>query len=167
MKKYFSLILVVVVIIAMATTVFASEIDPWDESAGSGEIQVTAHLYSHYQISIPATIDLSSGDQCFVTISNASLEDGYAVSVYCTNAEANGITLVNVTDPQSTITCSLLNSETGALCQASDPLVTFAASDINNGSAEKYFRLEVMDKWMRAGDYAGTMQYQFCCKKAE
>ena len=53
MKKILALCLSVVMLLSLSTTAFAAEM--WDESAGSGETEVYAHIYSSYFISIPAT----------------------------------------------------------------------------------------------------------------
>lgn len=61
MKKIIALCMSIVMLLSLSTTAFAAEY--WDESAGSGESQVYAHIYSSYSISIPATIDLRNGEQ--------------------------------------------------------------------------------------------------------
>lgn len=43
------------------------------------------------------------------------------------------------------------------------PLATFTQSEFTDATLTKYFGLEIMDRWSRAGDYVGTMQYSFEC----
>ena len=61
MKKILALCLSIVMLLSLSTTVFAAEY--WDESAGNGQTEIKAHIYSSYTITIPATIDLSNGEQ--------------------------------------------------------------------------------------------------------
>ena len=145
------MILALILTASVSVTAFAEDL-----SAGSGEIEIQAHIYSHYTISIPEIIDLRNGDMGEVTISDADIEDGYSVKVFLTNATSpNGITLTH-TNGISTIECSIINIEENTIATENIPIVSFANSDI------KYFSLQP-ETFGKAGDYIGTMQYRFEC----
>ena len=162
MKKILALCLSFVLLFSLSTTAFAAEW--WDESAGSGETTVTGHIYSSYQISIPATIALEyEYTQCPVTISQCNIENGYAVNVYVTNLEDSSIILRRGNDNES-IRCYLTNEDGYGLTGDNTRLVSFRQSDITNGdSTTKYFTM-TYDKMGLPGDYSGIMQYSFCCE---
>lgn len=162
MKKILALCLSFVMLLSLSTTAFAAEW--WDESAGSGETTITGHIYSSYQISIPATIALEyEYTQCPVTISQSNIENGYAVNVYCTNLVDSSIVLQRGNDVES-IRGYLTNSEGYSVSNDNPLIVSFVQSDItNNGSVTKYFTM-TYDKMGLPGDYSGIMQYFFCCE---
>lgn len=162
MKKILALCLSFVLLFSLSTTAFAAEW--WDESAGSGETTVTGHIYSSYEISIPATIALEyEYTQCPVTINQSNIENGYAVNVYVTNLEDSSIILRRGNDNES-IRCYLTNEDGYGLTGDNTRLVSFRQSDIiNNGSVTKYFTM-TYDKMGLPGDYSGIMQYSFCCE---
>ena len=161
MKKVLALVLSVLMIASFSTTAFAAEI--WDESAGSGETTITGHIYSSYQISIPATISLDyEFTECPVTISQCNIENGYAVNVYVTNLEDSSIILRRGNDNES-IRCYLTNADGYGLSGDNTLLASFQQSDITNGdSTTKYFTMSY-DKMGLPGDYSGIMQYSFEC----
>lgn len=162
MRKFLSTVLVLILLASTSTTAFAADFE--DESAGNGESEIYAHLYSSYQIFIPTTIDLRNGEQGAVTISDANIEAGYSVKVYCTNITDNGIRLYNVSNSSHSIICGIMDIYNNrSISESSMPLVTFSASEIDGESLTKYFGLEIIDTWGAAGDYVGTMQYSFSC----
>lgn len=161
MKRLIALLLSLTLLASFSTTAFAAEY--WDESAGSGESEVYAHLYSSYTVTIPATIDLRNGEMGAVTVSDANIESGYSVKVYCTNIAENGIRLYHTEDENISITCTLIDLNNNCNYTGETPLATFTQSEFTDATLTKYFGLEIMDRWSRAGDYVGTMQYSFEC----
>ena len=165
MKKILALCLSIVMLLSVSTTAFAAEY--WDESAGSGETEVYAHIYSSYSISIPATIDLRNGEQGAVTLTEANIESGYEVNVYCTNIEDGGIRLHHVDNENNGITVVLMTEDKLYNYTADTPIASFVQSEITSESLTKYFAMEIMDKWNTAGDYVGVMEYSFECSPIE
>lgn len=161
MKKILALCISVIMLLSLSTTAFAAEM--WDESAGSGETEIYAHIYSSYTITIPATIDLREGGQCEVKLTNPNIEPGYQINVYCTNiTNDNAIRLENVNVDGEGINCYLTNVD-GMAVTVDDPLlVWFKQSDIINEETIKYFSM-TYDRMGMAGDYSGIMQYSFEC----
>lgn len=169
MKKVLALVLSVLMIASFSTTAFAAETE--DAYAGSGELQITGHVYSSYTISIPATINLSEGTICEVTANDAYIEEGYSLDVCVTNLNESGlITLKHVTNQYASTECSIVRyTDSGEIAQTpyDAPLVSFVASDFPNGtSCVKYFGLEI-SQWGTPGDYTGTMTYSFSCNPIE
>lgn len=165
MKKILALCLTLVLLMSCATTVFAVE----DTCAGSGETEITAHVYSTYTISIPATIDLTEVVMGEVTIADANIESGYKVDVFATNLNNNGgITFTKIDDAMYEITCMLTNIEQNMCVTAEVPLVSFYDTELTTwgSTATKYFDIQVPD-YARAGYYSGTMTYSFSCNPYE
>lgn len=162
MKKLLTLCLTLVLLANCATTAFALE----SPCSGSGESVVTAHLYSTYTISIPATIDANMGT-AEVTVSQANLEDGYAINVYISNLnEKGGITLTH-TNGTDEILCMFQNTELNCAVGGNVPLVSFGAGSFyGTDTAAKTFGMELYEL-SKPGDYSGTMTYYFSCDPCE
>ena len=143
--------------LSLSVTAFAEDL-----SAGNGESEIKAHVYSHYTISIPAVIDLRNGDIGQVTIENAMIEDGYAVKVFVNVEDFGGIRLVH-TNGTDSIHCNFSNTENGMVANSENPLVTFVNGDLQQGTATKYFNVQA-ENYGTPGDYTGTMQYSFECQ---
>ncbi len=160
MKKLLALCLTIILLANCAITAFAYE----DSCAGSGETEILAHLYSTYSISIPATIDLTTGTTGEVTIIDANIESGYKVDVFATNLNQSGaVSLTHITDSTSKIDCILTNIELNMCASSEVPLVTFYDTEFTTYStATKYFELLVAPFGL-AGQYTGTMTYSFSC----
>lgn len=158
MKKIFALLFSAAMLATMSITAFAAETDG---SAGSGQSEVLAHVYSSYNITIPATIDLRNGNESYVEISNANIEDGYTVKVFCSNTDVNGIRLYHDTKENTSITCSIFNSN-GEMCDATTPMAVFTSSDISEGTGAKNITLEPETTGV-PGNYSGTLEYTFSC----
>ena len=161
MKRIVTLWLSMVILMALCMTAFATEF--WDESAGSGTSQIYGHIYSSYTITIPATIDLRNGEQGSVTIENGNIESGYAVNVYCTNIGENGIKLNHV-EKNTSVECALMSADGVTRFDSNTPFASFTNDDISAQNTTKYFRLQITDRWMSAGDYTGVMEYSFRCE---
>lgn len=157
MKKIVSMFVAVLLLMSVSVTAFAE-----DMSSGNGESQVYAHLYSRYTVSIPATIDLRNGDIGEVTITDASVEDGYSVKVFASNLTTDGGITLTHTNGTSTINCILINTEKNTNVTNDVPLVSFTSENIEQGVTTKYFSLEP-ESFGKAGDYSGTLQYSFSC----
>ena len=158
MKKAIALITTIVLMMSVSATAFAEDL-----SAGNGETEIRTHIYSSYNITIPAVIDLANGNTADVQLNNAMLEDGYSIKVYVTNtADFGGIRLMHENGRDS-IQCTLQNIETNMIANAQNPLVTFQNTDIVESSAIKYFEITA-DSIGIPGNYSGTMQYSFECQ---
>lgn len=157
MKKVIAIIMSLILILSVSVTAFAEDL-----SAGNGESEIKAHVYSQYTISIPAVIDLRNGDIGQVTIDNAMIEDGYAVKVFVNVEDFGGIRLVH-TNGTDSIHCNFSNTENGMVANSENPLVTFVNGDLQQGTATKYFNVQA-ENYGTPGDYTGTMQYSFECQ---
>lgn len=162
MKKIFALVLSIVMILSCSVTAFAYE----DNYAGSGELEVTGHIYSSYTITIPATINIKDTPICEVTVNDAYIEEGYSLDVFATNLESGFLSLKHTTNQYASTECYIIKYEgdsTVTVSSSYEPIVSFTASDFPNGtSCVKYFGLE-MSQWGTPGDYTGTMKYSFSC----
>lgn len=162
MKKILAICLSIFILANCTTTVFATE----DPCSGSGEAEVTAHIYSGYLIAIPATINANTGTD-EVTISQAALEDGYKVDVYVTNANSNGGITLTHTNGVNEILCVFENTTLGTTVSDTVPLVTFYATELmDTSTATKSFGMELMELGI-PGHYSGTMTYSFSCTPSE
>ena len=149
MKRIITIALLLV--FAFSSSVFAD---------GTGESEITAHVDSHYTLTIPATVDLTYGNEVEVSVLG-QIEDGYAVKVYPNNAPHGSLDLTH-TDGASRMTVYLRNSQ-NEIIDNNLTLVTFSADEINNGSPTKNFIIDADTTGYKPGYYSGTMQYRFEC----
>lgn len=159
MRKAVSIILALALIASFTSMVYADDL-----SAGSGETEITAHIYSTYTITIPATINLDSGENGQVTISNANLEDGYAVNVYMTNGNDQGLVTLYHTDGVHSITGQVIFGS-GQIADDTTPFASFSSAEVaGEESVTKYFNIQVDTLTGTPGNYTGTMTYSFRCE---
>lgn len=159
MRKAVSIILALALIASFTSMVYADDL-----SAGSGETEITAHIYSAYTITIPATINLDYGENGEVTISNANLENGYSVYVYLTNGNAEGYVPLTHTDGASTIYGRVVFGA-GEFANSNTPFASFTSDEVaGQESVTKYFNFQVDNYDGAPGIYTGTMTYSFCCE---
>lgn len=162
MKKLLALCLPLVLLANCATTAFAME----SPCSGSGESEVTAHLYSTYSISIPATIDANIGT-AEVIVTQANLEDGYAINVYISNLNENGGITLTHTNGVDEILCTFQNTELNCAVGGNVPLVSFDYNIFSGtNTASKTFGMELL-ALSQPGVYSGTMTYYFSCDPCE
>lgn len=157
MKKIIAICLSLILVASFATPVFAY--------SGSGEVEVTAHVYSSYDIFIPATID-AYAETAQVKIV-AQLEDNYKVDVYVLNANNSGDIPLTHTNGVDEILCRFKNIERGENVCSTVPLVTFYATElVDTYELTKSFGMEVHSVG-KPGNYTGTMVYSFDCTPCE
>lgn len=75
------------------------------------------------------------------------VEDNYSVKVFVTKTEEFGGISLTHSNGTDSINCSLLNIENNMLVNAENPLVSFRNTDLQQGTATKYFsifKLETM-----------------------
>ena len=163
MKKLIAICLSLILLATCAPTAFAMG----DTSAGSGEVQLSAHRYSSYTITMPATIDLDMGNQGIVTITDANIESGYKVDVFVTNLNLEGAVSLVHTNGMATMDVWFRNIEENKGATAEVPLVSFRDTEVENyGTLTKYFEMDAM-YYGTAGYYCGTMTYSFSCNPYE
>ncbi len=157
MKKIITICITLVMVISLAVPAFAY--------TDTGEVEVTAHIYSVYDITIPATIDASMGTaEVSVT---GQIEDNYKVEVFVMNATENGGVPLTHTNGTDQLVCFFKNIELGANASDTVPLVTFYATEfVGTDTRVKSFNMEIMAIG-KPGIYSGTMVYAFDCRPCE
>lgn len=163
MKKLLAICLSLVLLATCAPTAFATG----DTSAGSGEVQISAHRYSSYTITMPATINLETTNRGAVTITDANIETGYKVDVFVTNLNNEGaLTLTHENGIYGT-DCWFTNIEASAAVLSDTPLVSFYDAELDPfGTSTKYFEVHILP-YGNAGYFSGTMTYSFSCNPYE
>lgn len=156
MERTLSILLAFALALCGSVTAFA------DDYSGSGQSEIRTHIYSRYEITIPAVIDLSYGDTAAVTISNADIEDNYSVNVYVTNIDESNTMRLTHESGNGSISCAFVNNTLNTNVDTATPLVSFAANDISEGTATKDFGI-TCDNFGKAGNYSGVMAYRFEC----
>ena len=157
MKKLLVICLSLILVTSFATPVFAY--------SGSGEVEVTAHVYSSYDIYIPATIDAYMGTAEVKIV--AQLEDNYRVDVFVQNADYDGSIPLTHTNGVNQVKCVFKNTERGETVSSTVPLVSFYATEfVDTYEMTKSFEMEVLAVG-KPGQYSGTMVYVFDCYPCE
>ena len=161
MKKIICLLMAVMLIVGCTFSASATEFNAYNQNVGSGEIAVTSHLYSHFDISIPETLDTSVGGE--VAITNASIEDGYAIKVSVSNFNnRHCIEMTHKTQPNVTAEMTLRGN--WGFNKEPDVIVKFTDDDIQNGSATSPLNANI-DSRAVAGEYEGTVSYFIDCSE--
>ena len=91
MKKIFSVLIALAIVFSMTVPAMAAESYGYTgdgESYGSGQIEVTHHSYSTFQLDIPLYADSSMPN--YITAYNPNLEDEYQIEIYVTNLNEDG-----------------------------------------------------------------------------
>lgn len=154
MKRALSILCALATAATMPISAFAAD--------GTGETEFTAHVYSRYEITIPATVNADIETQVPVTISDAYIENGYKVIVNADNIGVQGLRLTNPDNQYAEYYVQFTNNDTGEMVYDNVPLVTFNTSDIINNTATKYFGITTSQSLM-PGSYSGTLQFSFDC----
>ena len=172
MKKFFSVILcmILVVIFSISCTfsVVATEIyqGGYDESLSgenTGEITVTAHQYSRYNISIPESIDTSDIDGAEIIVSNASLEDGKSIFVSVTNMD-DDYTIPVTHKTKSGVTGKIAIGGNYGNAQHRNVICKFDGAELeaSNGVQSVSIHANIVGQPV-AGEYEGTITYSVSC----
>lgn len=155
MKKALSILCALVTATTMQISAFAAD--------GTGETEFTAHVYSRYEITIPATVNADIETQVPVTISEAYIENGYKVTVSADNLSMDGLRLTNPNNQYAEYYVQFTNNDTNAIVNnESKTLVTFNTNEIVNNTATKYFGISSNPSTM-PGQYTGTLEFSFEC----
>ena len=157
MKKLIAFIMAMALFCSISVTAFAE-----DSSAGNGQSEIRTHIYSSYNITIPAVIDLANGNRADVELTNAMLEDGYAINVYLSDTEPSGGIRLMHTNGIDSIECTFSNIESNMMASNVNPLVTFNKSDIVESTSTKQFEINAETMGI-PGNYTGIMNYTFEC----
>lgn len=92
MKKLFAF--AIATLMLFANPVYAEEYVNAGNGAFDTQVDVSCHEFSHYTVSVPT--GLTEDYSGTITISDASIEEGYCIGVYVTNLNSSGmITLSN------------------------------------------------------------------------
>lgn len=155
MKKALSILCALATAATMPISAFAAD--------GTGETEFTAHVYSRYEITIPATVNADLETQVPVTLSDAYIENGYKVTVSADNLSMDGLRLTNPNYEYAEYFVSFTNLDSNEIVNNTNTtLVTFNTNEIVNNTATKYFGISTSQSLM-PGDYSGTLQFSFEC----
>lgn len=166
MKKVFSIVIALALILSMAIPALAAETYGYTgdtEQYGSGQIEVTHHSYSTFQLDIPLYADSSMPN--YITASNPNIEDGYQIEIYVTNLNEDGT--LNMTHTSGEVSTMVLYNETDIinLSYANPLLASFAIDDFDDTmTATSIFWIQGGDQYsMKAGTHTGTICYRIEC----
>lgn len=170
MKKYITKIItafvVVCVLLSMAVPAFAASTYGYigdEEQYGTGNIEVTHHSYSTFQLDIPLYADSAMPNQ--ITASYPNIEDGYQIEISVTNLNEDGT--IDMVHTSGAVSGMILYNETDAmqLTYNQNVLATFAIDDFDaSQTATSVFYIQGGDQFsMKAGTHTGTICYRIEC----
>lgn len=170
MKKIFATLVALAIVLSMgatmATPAFAADTYGYldeTEQYGSGQIEVTHHSYSTFQLDIPLYADSSMPN--YITAYNPNLEDGYQIEIYVTNLNDDGtIDMIHTSGAVSQMV--LYNESDGLQLTYNNPLLaTFTIEDFDDtNTATSSFWIQGGDPFnMKAGTHTSTICYRIEC----
>lgn len=165
MKKIFAVLIALAIVFSMTVPAMAAESygNMGDGQYGSGQIEVTHHSYSTFQLEIPLYADSAMPN--YIMASNPNLEDGYQIEIYVTNLNEDGT--LNMTHTSGEISTMVLYNESDVWQLTYDKplLASLSIEDFDgNYSATSIFWLQGGDPFnMKAGSHTGTICYRIEC----
>lgn len=166
MKKIFSVLIALAIVFSMTVPAMAAESYGYmgdGEPYGSGQIEVTHHSYSTFQLDIPLYADSSMPN--YITAYNPNLEDGYQIEIYVTNLNEDGtIDMIHTSGAVSQMV--LYNESDGLQLTYNNPLLaTFTIEDFDDtNTAVSSFWIQGGDHFnMKAGTHTSTICYRIQC----
>lgn len=164
MKKILCVLIAVIIATFCTVSVSAAEFSGYagnNTEVGSGEIEINAYQYSHFNISIPETIDTSNMGSGEISVTDASLEDNFAIYVAVTNYDENYlIPMQHKTKP--TITSKLSLSGNYSNYKRRDILARFTLGELADGNGTVRIGGNMVYD-APAGEYSGTVTYSISC----
>lgn len=168
MRKFVSMLLALLLLVSMCMVAYADDGTHVDVGGGedySGEIVVSCHTYSTYNISIP--YEMVDGTAEYITITDANIEEGYHLEVYATNLDENSLIDVYTTAPNGEEVCGkmLLYAGGGQVTSESNGLICmFTSDELIQPRAEHYFyTIASAADVVRAGVYRGSLCIRVAC----
>lgn len=170
MKKILSALIAVAIVLSMglAMVVPASAAETYGylgetEQYGSGQIEVTHHSYSTFQLDIPLYADSSMPN--YITASYPNIEDGYQIEIYVTNLNEDGT--IDMIHTSGEVSPMVLYNESDILQLTYDNplLATFSIEDFGGtDTATSIFWIQGGDPFnMKAGNHTSTICYRIEC----
>lgn len=165
MKKIFAVLIALAIVFSMTVPAMAAESynNSGDGQYGSGQIEVTHHSYSTFQLEIPLYADSSMPN--YITAYNPNLEDGYQIEIYVTNLNEDGT--LNMTHTSGEVSTMVLYNESDILQLTYDNplLASFTIDDFDDtNTATSIFWIQGGDAFsMKAGSHTGTICYRIEC----
>lgn len=172
MKKILSIVMCTILVVALcigctfnvaATEIYQGGYDEALSGENTGEITVTAHQYSRYNISIPESIDTSDIDGAEIIVSNASLEDGKSIFVSVTNMD-DDYTIPVTHKTKSGVTGKIAIGGNYGNAQHRNVICKFDGAELeaSNGVQSVSIHANIVGQPV-AGEYEGTITYSVSC----